>query len=156
MNTELQKLGLRGVFLFVASGDSGANDRLDGMCTDKVLHSSFPGSSPYGTTVGATMHKNPEFELTKPPVACASQGSGFSCARGGTEIAVSVTEAGFTSGGGFSTYASQPPYQKEAVAAYLAEEASSLPASSYFNPARRGNPDVAAMGNSFLVYVTWT
>merc|ERR1719408_624923 len=61
VNVEFQKIGLRGVSLFVASGDSGANGRSDGTCTDKVLHSSFPGSSPYVTAVGATMLQKPEF-----------------------------------------------------------------------------------------------
>merc|ERR1719214_552778 len=55
VNTEFQKIGLRGVSIFVASGDSGANGRSDPTCTGKVLHSSFPGCSPYVTAVGATM-----------------------------------------------------------------------------------------------------
>merc|ERR1712048_1279760 len=52
VNTEFQKIGLRGVSLMAASGDSGANGRTDGECTGTVLHSSFPGSSPYITAVG--------------------------------------------------------------------------------------------------------
>lgn len=46
VNTEFQKIGLRGVSLFVASGDSGANGRSDPECTDNSLHASFPASSP--------------------------------------------------------------------------------------------------------------
>merc|ERR1719265_2875707 len=117
VNVEFQKIGLRGVSLFVASGDSGANGRSDGTCSGKVLHSSFPGSSPYVTTVGATMLSNPEFNLKNPPPACKA--SGGQCASGGTEVAVSVNGAGFTSGGGFSTYVPQPSYQKAAVEAYF-------------------------------------
>merc|ERR1719181_2351125 len=105
VNTEFQKIGLRGVSLFVASGDSGANGRSDGMCTDKVLHASFPGSSPYVTAVGATQLQTPKFDLKNPPKACSSQGPSSQCASGGTEVAVSTTVTGFTSGGGFSTYA---------------------------------------------------
>merc|ERR1711881_328865 len=44
VNTEFQKIGLRGVSLMAASGDSGANGRSDGTCTDEKLHASFPGS----------------------------------------------------------------------------------------------------------------
>merc|ERR1712232_1449371 len=82
VNTEFQKIGLRGVSLFVASGDSGANGRSDGECTDTVLHASFPASSPYVTAVGATMLKDPKFALSSTPTACSSQGSGYQCASG--------------------------------------------------------------------------
>jgi len=153
VNTEFQKIGLRGVSLFVASGDSGANGRSDGECTDKVLHASFPGSSPYVTAVGATMLDDPKFELASPPPACSAMGTGYACASGGTEVAVSVTAAGFTSGGGFSTYTPMPSYQKVAVDHYLTEEASNLPPATYFNRSHRAYPDVAAMGNNFLIYM---
>merc|ERR550514_254388 len=153
VNTEFQKIGLRGVSLFVASGDSGANGRSDGTCTDKVLHASFPGSSPYVTAVGATMLQNPEFNLKSPPAACSSQGSGSKCASGGVEVAVSSQQARFTSGGGFSTYTPMPTYQKDAVAGYLQEERASLPPASYFNSSNRAYPDVSAMGNNFLIYM---
>lgn len=154
VNTEFQKIGLRGVSLFVASGDSGANGRSDSECTDKVLHASFPGSSPYVTTVGATMLQSPKFDLESPPPACSSMGKSSACASGGTEVAVSAAEAGFTSGGGFSTYAPMPSYQKAAVNQYLTEEASLLPPASYFNRSHRAYPDIAAMGNNFLVYMS--
>merc|ERR1712014_251871 len=124
VNTEFQKIGLRGVCLMAASGDSGANGRTDGECTGTVLHSSFPGSSPYIT-----------------------------------EVAVSSQVAGFTSGGGFSTYTPMPSYQKDAVTAYL-NSGTTLPPSTYFNSNNRGYPDVAAMGNNFAVYLSeyggWT
>jgi len=152
VNTEFQKIGLRGVSIFVASGDSGANGRSDGTCTDKVLHASFPGSSPYVTAVGATMLSNPEFKLKNPPPACSAQGSSFQCASGGTEVAVSVDGAGFTSGGGFSTYTPMPAYQKTAVDAYL-KSGVKLPPSGYYNNTKRGYPDIAAMGNNFLIYM---
>jgi len=152
VNTEFQKIGLRGVSLFAASGDSGANGRSDGMCTGKVLHASFPASSPYVTAVGATMLENPQFSLKNPPPACSSQGSGHACASGGTEVAVSSKQAGFTSGGGFSTYTDMPSYQKNAVEAYLAS-GTPLPPSSYFKRGNRAFPDVSAMGNNFLIYM---
>merc|ERR1719213_125764 len=105
------------------------------------------------------MLQNPEFNLEKPPPACSTQGSGFACASGGTEVAVSSQVAGFTSGGGFSTYTAMPSYQKDAVSAYLSSGVA-LPPSTYFNSSNRGYPDVAAAGNNFAVYLSeyggWT
>lgn len=152
VNTEFQKIGLRGVSIFVASGDSGANGRSDGTCTDKKLHSSFPGCSPYVTAVGATMLSNPEFNLKNQPPACQSSSSFGKCASGGTEVAVSVNGAGFTSGGGFSTYTPMPAYQQEAVSAYF-KSGVELPPPTYYNKTHRGYPDIAAMGNNFLIYM---
>merc|ERR1719191_117501 len=118
VNTEFQKIGLRGVSLMAASGDSGANGRTDGECTGTVLHSSFPGSSPYITAVGATQLQDPVYNLAKAPAACtALKSSSMKCASGGTEVAVSSQVAGFTSGGGFSTYTPMPSYQKDVVSA---------------------------------------
>jgi len=153
VNTEFQKIGLRGVSLFVASGDSGANGRSDGLCTGTKLHASFPGSSPYVTAVGATMLQDPQFKLENAPKACSSMGRGYACASGGTEVAVSSEEAGFTSGGGFSTYTAMPAYQSNAVNQYLKNMAGKLPPQSYFNASNRAYPDISAMGNNFLIYM---
>jgi tripeptidyl-peptidase-1 len=152
VNTEFQKIGLRGVSLLAASGDSGANGRTDGECTDTKLHASFPASSPYITAVGATMLTDAKFDLENPPAACSALGSSSKCASGGTEVAVSSQEAGFTSGGGFSTYTPMPSYQQDAVAAYL-KSGTDLPPASYFNSSNRAFPDIAAMGNNFLIYM---
>jgi len=159
-NTEFQKIGLKGTSLFAASGDSGANGRTDGECTGTVLHASFPGSSPYITTVGATQLSNPEYNLDVTPAACTALASqSFNCASGGTEVAVSQPVAGFTSGGGFSTYTPRPSYQDTAVQGYLSSGVE-LPPSTYFNSSNRGYPDVAALGNNFAVYLSsyggWT
>merc|ERR1711937_926756 len=158
-NVEFQKIGLRGTSLLAASGDSGANGRTDGECTGTVLHASFPGSSPYITAVGATQFSKPEYKLDITPTACTALGSSYKCASGGTEVAVSQPVAGFTSGGGFSTYTPRPSYQQSAVEGYL-KSGVALPPSSYFNSSNRGYPDVAAAGNNFAVYLSeyggWT
>lgn len=151
-NTEFQKIGVRGTSLFAASGDSGANGRTDGTCTGTVLHASFPGSSPYITAVGATQFSEPEYNLDINPTACTALGSGYKCASGGTEVAVSQPVAGFTSGGGFSTYTPRPSYQDTAVQGYL-NSGVELPPATYFNNSNRGYPDVAAAGNNFAVYL---
>jgi tripeptidyl-peptidase-1 len=153
VNTEFQKLGLRGISLFASSGDSGANGRSDPECTDTKLHAVFPAASPYVTSVGATMLEEAQTKLSKPPPVCSSGGAfAGQCASSGTEVAVSLTAAGFTSGGGFSAYMAQPSYQKSAVETYL-QSGVTLPPSSYFDAMGRGYPDVAAMGNNFLVYI---
>jgi len=151
-NVEFQKIGLRGVSLFAASGDSGANGRTDGECTGTKLHASFPGSSPYITAVGATQFQTPEYKLDVTPTACTALGSSYKCASGGLEEAVSSQVAGFTSGGGFSTYTPRPSYQKAAVEGYLSSGVA-LPPSSYYNSSNRAYPDVAALGNGFAVYL---
>jgi len=153
VNTEFQKIGLRGVSLMAASGDSGANGRTDNQCTGSVLHASFPASSPYITAVGATALQDPVFDLATTPKACTALGPPYKCASGGTEVAVSFEDSGFTSGGGFSTYTPMPSYQADAVNAYLASDVA-LPPSSYFNSSNRGYPDVAAMGSNYAIYMS--
>merc|ERR1712032_130210 len=140
--------------------------RTDGACTGTVLHASFPGSSPYVTAVGATQFTTPEYNLETNPPACsalstlgAAEGTTYKCASGGIEEAVSSQVAGFTSGGGFSTYVAAPSYQTSVVNAYL-NSGVELPPSSYYNASNRGYPDVAAAGNNFGVYLNsyggWT
>eukprot|EP00475_Leptophrys_vorax_P027930 TRINITY_DN3_c0_g2_i1.p1 TRINITY_DN3_c0_g2~~TRINITY_DN3_c0_g2_i1.p1 ORF type:complete len:600 (+),score=183.10 TRINITY_DN3_c0_g2_i1:33-1832(+) len=147
-NVEFQKIGLRGTTLLASSGDSGANGRTDGGCTDTKLHAIFPAGSPYVTAVGATELSSPKFSLTDKPPVCSS----YACASGGTEVAVSYDLSGFASGGGFSSYFSQPSYQTKAVAGYL-KSSVTLPPSSYYTATGRGYPDIAALGHNFLVYI---
>lgn len=147
VNTEFQKIGVRGISLLCASGDSGANGRTDPGCSDKVLHPDYPAASPYITAVGATQLNSEEFKLTNPPPICKT----YQCASSGTETAVSYQISSFTSGGGFSNYAAQPSYQTSVVSAYLASGVV-LPPASYFNASGRGYPDVAALGHNFLCY----
>jgi tripeptidyl-peptidase-1 len=147
VNTEFQKVGLRGVSVFASSGDSGANGRSDPTCTDKKLHPAFPAASPFVTAVGATQMETVTKYLESP--VCKAQQ--MQCAAAGTEEAVSAEGAGFTSGGGFSDLAAQPAYQKDAVEEFL--RTSTLPPSGFFNPTGRAFPDVAANGNNYLVYI---
>jgi len=149
-NTEFQKLGAMGVTLFASSGDSGANGRTDPVCTDKAVHAVFPASSPYVTAVGATQFKQATVGLNGTVPVCGQ----YKCGVGGVEEAVSYSVAGFTSGGGFSNLTKMPAWQKTAVHEYLTTApASALPPAGYFNKAGRAYPDVAALGNNFLVYV---
>jgi subtilase family serine protease len=147
-NVEFQKIGLNGVSLLCASGDSGANGRSDPTCTTPKLLPSYPAASPYITAVGATQLNTGCSALSNGPPVC-NTGS-YSCCASGEEQAVSYSEAQFASGGGFSNYAAQPSYQQAAVSAYLSSGVE-LPPSSYFNASNRGFPDVASLGHNVLI-----
>lgn len=148
VNVQFQKIGLRGVSLIAASGDSGANGRTDPDCSEKHLNPPYPAASPYITAVGATQidQASGVANLPNPPPGCAGQ----SCASGGSEEAVSYAQSNFASGGGFSFVAPAPSYQTAAIAAYL-KSGVKLPPSGYYNSKGRGFPDVAALGSQILI-----
>jgi len=146
VNTEFQKVGVRGTSIVVSSGDSGAHGRTDYDCTAPQLRPEFPSSSPYVTSVGATQIVNALNKLPSPPPICAN----YSCPSSGTEQAVSYDVAGFTSGGGFSAIANTPSYQQAAVTAYL-NSGVKLPPSSFYNATGRGSPDISAVGINNLI-----
>jgi len=147
VNTEFQKIGLRGISLISASGDSGANGRTNPTCYYKQLRPAFPASSPYITAVGATELTNVQ-PLTNPPPICSS--SGYPCVVSGEEQAVSFEVSGFASGGGFSNIAPMPEYQAPAVKDYLTSGVE-LPPEGYFNRSGRAFPDVSAIGHNLLI-----
>jgi tripeptidyl-peptidase-1 len=89
-DTEMQKIGLRGISIIFASGDSGA-----GCYFCEYLEPSFPAVSTYVTSVGATH---------------------FLQYGVGPEGAVTQ----FSSGGGLSWNDAIPSYQKQAVDKYFA------------------------------------
>jgi tripeptidyl-peptidase-1 len=149
VNTQFQKIGLRGLTLISASGDSGANGRTDGTCTIPQLRPAYPGSSPFITSVGATQLQNPVFDLPNAANIPYCQ-MGAQCPSGGVEVAVSYNVSGFASGGGFSNISSTPSYQQAAVKAYLSSGIA-LPPSSYYNAMGRGMPDLAAIGHNCMI-----
>jgi len=153
-NVEFQKIGLRGTSILVASGDSGANSRTDETCSGPTLNPDFPAASPYVTTVGATQIQPSTQKLEDTCKACTEAKAmyGIGCAISGTEAAVSYAVSEFASGGGFSNFAPTPSYQKSVVKEYLASGVA-LPPSSYFNSSGRAYPDVAALGNNYLIQI---
>jgi len=148
VNAQFLKIGLRGISLISASGDSGANGRTDPDCSENHLNPPYPAASPYITSVGGTQidQSSGVANLPNPPPGC----SGQSCASGGTEEAVSFDQANYASGGGFSNVATRPSYQDDAVKAYLASGVT-LPPASYFNGTGRGFPDVVGLGSQVLI-----
>jgi len=152
VNTEFQKMGLRGVSVLVASGDSGTNGRTDASCTVPELRPDYPACSPYVTSVGGTELVNAKPLATQPQL-CRRFSVG--CASTGTENAVSFPISNFASGGGFSNVATQPAYQTDVVNGYLASGVK-LPPASYFNAKGRAFPDVAGLGHNCLCLISQT
>jgi hypothetical protein len=133
------KLTSMGVHVLAASGDQGAVTTfaacnvLDAVSTS-VLAPSYPGSSPYVTSVGAIM--DVRMAEGEDPVLAACMGT-----SGG----------GITSGGGFSTMYGRPEWQEEAVSEYLGKDHSGYKyypgqGQTGFAPSGRGYPDVSFYG----------
>eukprot|EP01127_Copromyxa_protea_P024021 TRINITY_DN927_c0_g1_i1.p1 TRINITY_DN927_c0_g1~~TRINITY_DN927_c0_g1_i1.p1 ORF type:complete len:467 (+),score=139.64 TRINITY_DN927_c0_g1_i1:3-1403(+) len=115
-NTEVCKMGLRGLTVFVSSGDDGvAGSQARGNPSACGFSPQYPANCPYVTTVGATMGP----ESGNPEVVCQSDLGSL-----------------ITSGGGFSNLFPTPAYQKTLVTTYL-KTASNLPPTSMFNTTGR-------------------
>ncbi|KAJ5924991.1 hypothetical protein N7454_007630 [Penicillium verhagenii] len=146
---EFMKLGMRGVSVVVASGDSGVagrnGDPTPSNClgeTGKVFTPDFPASCPYMTAVGATYL----------PFGAKIQDHG--------EVAVSR----FPSGGGFSNIYERPSWQSQAVADYFSKAKPTYPYyesvnnnsfganGGIYNRIGRGYPDVSAVGDNVIIY----
>ena len=146
---EYMKLGMQGVSIVVASGDSGVagpagDDNPDGCLgpTGKIFSPDFPATCPYLTTAGATF---------LPPGASATSDSETAVTR-------------FPSGGGFSNIYAIPSYQSAAVSHYFATAGTQYPYYSstnnnsfganggFYNINGRGYPDISAIGDNVLIY----
>jgi len=120
LNVDFMKLGARGASVIFASGDFGT-----GCDTCTIFQASFPATSPYVTSVGATT---------------------FMKGTGGPERAVQS----FPSGGGFSHTFAPPSFQVPFIQEYF-KVAQNLPKASFYNASGRGTPDVSALGDGFQV-----
>lgn len=150
MCSEIMKLGMQGVSVILASGDSGvaargADDGNANGCLGKgqVFNPDFPASCPYVTALGATY-------LT-----------------GDVKQDQEVAVTRFPSGGGFSNIYARPSYQSSAVANYFATANLTYPYYSgvsgtnnptpaqygkgIYNRDGRGYPDAAAVGDNVLI-----
>jgi len=133
-NNAAKALGVIGVTIVVASGDDGApgySARNGGNCH---FGPTFPASSPYVTSVGATMGP----ERGQPEIACSS-----------------ATGSAITTGGGFSKLAaaSLAPWQKGAVENYKNTNSGKKAFQSIPYTPGRGYPDLSLLGNSYLIQV---
>jgi len=118
-------------FFSAVTGNVSAPGSVSGDVILGKLWPSWPASSPWVTSVGAT-----SFDGQK---------------VGGEEVA----SAQFGSGGGFSTRFAQSPnatWQSAMVATYI-KGAPQLPPAGSFPPLGRATPDVSALGEDYHVYV---
>lgn len=124
LNGEFMKVGLRGVSVLIAAGDSGVS--ATGQCPGNRFAPDWPATSPYVTAVGGTR-------------------LGF--------LDTGAERVWTQGGGGFSNHFARPAWQEQAVSSYLSKYAKSLPPSSYYNGTKRAYPDIAAFAdNVFVVY----
>jgi len=153
-DVEFQKLGLMGLTVIIACGDSGAGDLGDppeeSSCST-TLHADWPSQSPYVVALGTT-YITPN---DKPICYFQKSEGGEDCNNPSFplgEVAVSLDQ-GFvwTTGGGFSNVTSRPDYQAAVVEQYLNQSAHVLPPSSAFNMKGRGYPDFATVGHNLAV-----
>lgn len=127
-DTEAAKLGARGVTILVSSGDDGvAGFPARGNLSACGFNPSFPASSNYITSVGATQGP----EDSQPEIAEQSDKDGL-----------------ITTGGGFSVYYKQQEWQSSFIKTYFS---SVTPPKGKYNSAGRGYPDIALMGHSYNV-----
>jgi len=127
LNSEIQKFGVRGLSVFVASGDSGVYNRLP--FERGEFHPSYPACLPTVTAVGAT-------ELEE---------------DGTEDSAVSFSGGGFTPSAYFTR--AMAGWQNASVTAYL-NSGVELPPDRLWDRAGRAIPDVSAVGVDFDVFVT--
>jgi len=153
VNTEFQKIGMNGVSLIVASGDSGANGRTDENCSENHFNPDFPSCSPFVTSVGATEIRDVTYLLEGAPIACRLE-ERFCVSEGFEENAVSNAFSGFASGGGFSNVAPTPSFQLSNVKGYFSTAQGQAVPKGYYNGTGRGYPDIAAVGETWIMIVT--
>jgi subtilase family serine protease len=151
VNTEYMKLALRGTTITVASGDAGAPGRTSEGCDpDRPMNPVFPGSSPWVTSVGATVVMQDNIiGLSKFQTPLCKN---FTCATGHSEYSINYNLTGWTAGGGFGIFGTEnvPKWQEEQVKNYLANNP--LPNKNNFNHNGRGYPDVSAVGHNCPVF----
>jgi len=137
LNTQLVQLGTRGISVMASSGDSGAFLSVPGC---KEFAPSFPGSSPFVTSVGGStlaVFDGPDADSCPSEVVC------------GLESTSSIT-----AGGGFSAVQRSEPYQAEAVKSYLERAITGecrLPQNLPWSPEGRPFPDVALLSHSYEI-----
>lgn len=151
---EFLKLGLQGVSIFVASGDTGVGG-LEGDGTANgclrngtVFSPTQPNSCPWLTNVGAT--KVYAGYSVFDPESAANDPSG------------DPDDSEYSSGGGFSNIFPIPAYQAAAIASFFNTSNPPYPyyydgdyanSSGLYNRNGRGIPDVAANGDNIALYL---
>ncbi|KAF2768507.1 subtilisin-like protein [Teratosphaeria nubilosa] len=151
---EFLKLGLQGVSIFVASGDTGVGglpgDGTANGClrNGTVFSPTQPNSCPWLTNVGATK-VYPGHTVFEPESAA-------------NDPAGDPYNSAYSSGGGFSNIFPIPSYQSSAIATYFKDYDPPYPyyydgqynsSAGLYNRNGRGIPDVAANGDNIAIYL---
>ncbi|KAF2077572.1 hypothetical protein CYY_001113 [Polysphondylium violaceum] len=153
VNIEFQKIGLRGTTLLAASGDQGApgDSNMDCKSHKHPLSTSFPGASPWVTSVGATMlAEKPSTDSEDPYQYSAPICNKKKCATSTEELVCTYPQSLITTGGGFSNYSPMPSYQQKAVNDYF-NSGVKFPNSTFFNSSNRAFPDISALGHNYFI-----
>ncbi|KXJ86084.1 peptidase S8/S53 domain-containing protein [Microdochium bolleyi] len=157
---ELMKLGLQGTTVISSSGDDGVGKPAYcplGADGQPVFYTNMLAECPYALSVGST-------ELNRP---AGSQAGAY---RPAFERLDEIATQAFASGGGFSNAFDAPEWQRAAISKYFAS--TKLTFSGYDKPVENGNftvvkgvanrfykhgrgyPDIAAVGDRQVVYVS--
>lgn len=153
VNVEFQKLALQGKTILVSSGDAGAPGRTNENCmnTDDYnpINPVFPGSSPWITSIGATVILN-KLDVKDSFVTPLCKNHG--CFTGNTEASINYNLTGWTAGGGFGLYGCEntPEWQQKKVSEYLSK---ALLPNNTFNSKGRAYPDISAIGHACPLYM---
>jgi len=158
-DVELMKLGLRGVSVLAATGDTGVQGaaQVPGTTQCEPFVPVWPASSPYITAVGGTQfstHTSAICDVEQVYSYGTASGMPFACPDDDIgEIACSAdTGAMITSGGGFSNRYPRPWYQQRQVTEYLTSHGEGqIPPARFFNATGRGYPDIAAISQNVPV-----
>ena len=156
---EFMKMGLRGLSVFVASGDDGIGsmgirDNQEESCA--VSQPEWPAGSPYITSVGATQLTNQHSPICEQLYAGGVLELPVQCQNLAETTCSSTIGGVITSGGGFSNVYSRAEYatwQEAAVEKYLNVDGATPTEPNYFNQAGRAYPDVSAYGSNYFVYL---
>ncbi|BDD60315.1 hypothetical protein MPDQ_004698 [Monascus purpureus] len=140
---EFMKLGLQGISIVVASGDSGVASRFGCIGPqERIFNPDYPGTCPWLTMVGSTGIYNDTIGKSQPEIATVS----------------------FPSGGGFSNIYPIPDYQSDAVAKFFKDYPPPYPYydstnnnsfganGGLYNRNGRGFPDVSALGDNIATF----
>jgi len=156
-NIEFLKMGLMGMTIVVASGDSGSSSRSNVQCDHApYLNPVFPASSPYVVTVGGTHILQPittdKYNTSIP--MCHDYNYDCIVHRNTTlqhpELNCEHDTCAWTSGSGISNYFGRPFYQDYEANHYF-NTSTNLPPSTMYNRYGRIYPDVAMVANNFLI-----
>ncbi|CAJ1454575.1 unnamed protein product [Effrenium voratum] len=156
-NLELAKLGLRGVTVLAATGDTGVQGAAQqgGAPTRCAPFAAvWPASSPYITAVGATMvstHVSEVCNIDRVYAMGSNSSMPFNCPETNVGEIVCSTQSGsmITGGGGFSGRFPRPSWQAAAVEEYLGQISVNQ---SLFNSSGRAYPDLSAVGANVPIF----